>query len=220
MTATSTSTSISTSTEETLAFFNTIPKCAEILAQPDLRVIHPRNPDTFFHSTLRTNHGIFRSVFIYQPAHAHTTTSTSPYSNDTDTDTSAIAAAANANAEPQEREQGYLLLHLGRGLSGQPDIAHGGFLATVLDQVTGTLIRASGLDRGRGAVTIYLNVKYQRPVRVPGVVVARAEVGRVEGRKIYVEGEIFVADDQGEGDAGCVACEGMFLVKRDVTVRI
>ncbi|GIJ86257.1 hypothetical protein Asppvi_005143 [Aspergillus pseudoviridinutans] len=193
---TATSTSFSTSTEETLAFFNTIPKCAEILSQPDRRVIHPRNPDTFFHSTLRTNHGILKSIFIYQPAR----TSTSPNSNDTDTDTSAIANPPNTNPQEREREQGYLLLHLGRGVSGQPDIAHGGFLATVLDQVTGTLIRASGLDRGRGAVTVYLNVKYQRPVRVPGIVVARAEIGRVEGRKIYVDGEICVADQESNGE--------------------
>ncbi|GFG04533.1 alpha-1,3/1,6-mannosyltransferase alg-2 [Aspergillus udagawae] len=216
MTATSISSSMSVSTEETLAFFNAIPKCAEILSRSDLRVIHPRNPDSFFHSTLRSNHGILKSVFIYQPA--HTRTSISSNSDNTDTDTSAIAA----NAKPRAREQGYLLLHLGRGVSGQPDIAHGGFLATVLDQVTGNLIGASGLDRGRGAVTVYLNVKYQRPVRVPGAVVARAEIGRVEGRKIYVEGEICVADQEGEGEGEeiCAACEGMFLVKRDVTVRI
>ncbi|EAW17467.1 PaaI family thioesterase [Aspergillus fischeri NRRL 181] len=205
-----------TSIGETLAFFNTIPKCAGILSQPDLRVIHPRNPDAFFHSTLRSNNGILKSIFIYQPAHPHTRAS------------DVSSSETNANATPQEREQeggrerGYLLLHLGAGVSGQPDIAHGGFLATVLDQVTGTLIRASGLDRGRGAVTVYLNVIYKKPVRVPGVVVARAEVGRVDGRKIYVMGEISVAeaDRGGEGEGVCVVCEGMFLVKRDGFGRI
>jgi acyl-coenzyme A thioesterase PaaI-like protein len=67
-----------------------------------------------------------------------------------------------------------------------------------------------------------LNVNYKKPVRVPGVVVARAEVGRVEGRKIYVVGEIFVAeaDGGGERDGVCVTCEGMFLVKREGTGRI
>ncbi|GFF93635.1 alpha-1,3/1,6-mannosyltransferase alg-2, partial [Aspergillus lentulus] len=189
---TATSSSDPTSTRETLPFFNTIPKCAEILAQPDLRVIHPRNPDAFFHSTLRTNNSILKSIFIYQPAHPRTSSD----SNDTDT-----RAATNPHPQEQERkrERGYLLLHLGAGVSGQPDIAHGGFLATVLDQVTGTLIRASGLDRGRGAVTVYLNVNYQAPVKVPGVVVARAEIGRVEGRKIFVVGEIFVAEADGGG---------------------
>jgi hypothetical protein len=44
----------------------------------------------------------------------------------------------------------------------------------------------------------------------------------VEGRKIYVVGEIFVAeaDGGGERDGVCVICEGMFLVKRDGTGRI
>jgi acyl-coenzyme A thioesterase PaaI-like protein len=202
----------STSTEETLAFFNIIPKCAEILSQSDLRVIHPHNPDSFFHSTLRSNHGILKSIFIYQPANSHTRAS----------DVSSSETNANQNPRQQEKGQGYLLLHLGAGVSGQPDIAHGGFLATVLDQVTGTLIRASGLDRGRGAVTVYLNVNYKKPVGVPGVVVARAEVGRVEGRKIYVVGEIFVAeaDGGGERDGVCITCEGMFLVKREGTGRI
>ncbi|KAF7173591.1 hypothetical protein CNMCM5623_005852 [Aspergillus felis] len=120
MTDTSTSNSISTSTEETLAFFNTIPKCAEILSQSDLKVIHPRNPDAFFHSTLRSNHGILKSIFIYQPAR------TSTSSNLDDTDTSSSAITANTTPQERKREQGYLLLHLGRGVSGQPDIAHGG----------------------------------------------------------------------------------------------
>ncbi|PKX97621.1 PaaI family thioesterase [Aspergillus novofumigatus IBT 16806] len=198
-------TATSTSTEETLSFFNTIPKCAEILSQPDLRVMHPRNPDTFFHSTLRSNNGILKSVFIHQPAHSHTRTS-----DVSSSETTTVQANTSPQERQQEKEQGYILLHLGAGVSGQPDIAHGGFLATVLDQVTGTLIRASGLDRGRGAVTVYLNVNYKKPV------------GRVAGRKIYVVGEIFVAEADGErdGEGVCVACEGMFLVKRDGTGRI
>lgn len=217
---TSTSTSTAEAEAETLAFFNTIPKCAEILSQPDLRIIRPHNPDTFFHSTLRTNNGILKSVFLYQPAAAPAHPRTSP-SDSRRSSESYDTSAANAKPQPQaqgrEKERGYFLLHLGAGVSGQPDIAHGGFLATVLDQVTGTLIKASGVDKGRGAVTVYLNVNYQKPVRVPGVVVVRAEVGRVEGRKIYVRGDICV---DGEGDGVCVSAEGMFLVKRDGTVRI
>lgn len=94
----------------------------------------------------------------------------------------------------------------------------------MLDQVTGTLINASGADKGRGAVTVSLNMTYKRPVRVPGVVVARAEVRRVEGRKIFVRGDISAVggeegedgEGNGDGEGVCVAAEGMFLVKRDV----
>lgn len=54
------------------------------------------------------------------------------------------------------------------------------------------------------------------------MVVAKAEVKKVQGRKIYVVGEISVAEADGGGEEQgvCVVCEGMFLVKRDAAGRI
>ena len=64
--------------------------------------------------------------------------------------------------------EGHLLIHCGRGVTGQNGIAHGGFLATVMDEVTGNLISATGLDDGLGMFTVKLETGYKRPVFVGG----------------------------------------------------
>lgn len=48
-------------------------------------------------------------------------------------------------------------MELGAAVSGQHGIAHGGFLATIIDEVTGGLINASELDNGYGTLNIYSN---------------------------------------------------------------
>lgn len=63
------------------------------------------------------------------------------------------------------RAQGYLLMELGAAVSGQHGIAHGGFLATIIDEVTGGLINASELDNGYGIFTATLDVSYHRPFK-------------------------------------------------------
>ncbi|KAL4873992.1 HotDog domain-containing protein [Aspergillus spectabilis] len=119
---------------------------------------------------------------------------------------------------------GHMLLHIGPGVNGQIGIAHGGFLATVLDEVCGTLIDVAGLDGGRGMFTVYLGVGYKRAVLVPEVekdkegsegdggkgtvILATARLKRVEGRKVFVEGEI--RDMAGEV---CTTVEAVFVKK-------
>lgn len=64
--------------------------------------------------------------------------------------------------------EGHLLIHCGSGITGQNGIAHGGFLATVMDEVSGTLISVTGLDEGLGMFTVKLALGYKRPVFVRG----------------------------------------------------
>ncbi|KAL3473387.1 HotDog domain-containing protein [Aspergillus californicus] len=105
---------------------------------------------------------------------------------------------------------GHLLLHIGPGTCGQADIAHGGFLAAILDEVCGTTIARTGLDGGGGMFTVQLGVGYKKPLRVSGgaegtVIVATARLKRVEGRKIFVEG---VVRDEG---GVCTTAEAVFV---------
>ncbi|KAL5332394.1 hypothetical protein BJX70DRAFT_134590 [Aspergillus crustosus] len=142
-------------------------------------------------------------------------------------------------SRPTPTPTAHLLLHIGPAVNGQEGIAHGGFLATVLDEVCGTLISATRLDEGRGIFTASLAVGYRRAVFVPEVedtssqsregggsgkeeggqdqdqegkgtvIMATARLGRVEGRKVFVEGEI--RDAAGEV---CTTVEAIFVKKR------
>jgi uncharacterized protein (TIGR00369 family) len=67
---------------------------------------------------------------------------------------------------------------------GAPGLAHGGAVATVLDDVLGTVL----LTQGRPAVTARLTVDYVRPVVLGRQLKAEAWLVGVEGRKAQVAG--------------------------------
>ncbi|KAL4962550.1 PaaI family thioesterase [Aspergillus stella-maris] len=116
-------------------------------------------------------------------------------------------------SRPLPKPSAHLLLHVGTGVTGQNAIAHGGFLATCLDEVCGNLISAEGVDGGLGMFTVQLDVKYQAPVFIDegagSVIVASAEVERVEGRKVFVEA--CVRDKDG---VICTRGEAVFVKKK------
>ncbi|KAL2843300.1 HotDog domain-containing protein [Aspergillus pseudoustus] len=122
--------------------------------------------------------------------------------------------------------EGHLFLQVGHGVCGQSGVAHGGFLATVMDEVSGNLIASARLDEGLGMYTAALNMGYKRPVLVEGydlvtgegngdgrgsVVTATARLGRVEGRKVFMAAEI--RDESGEL---CTTAELVFVKKKPV----
>ncbi|KAL3467266.1 HotDog domain-containing protein [Aspergillus heterothallicus] len=122
--------------------------------------------------------------------------------------------------------EGHLFLHVGHGVCGQSGVAHGGFLATVMDEVSGNLIASTRLDEGLGMFTAALNMGYKRPVLVEGydlvtgkgegdgrgnVIMATARLGKVEGRKVFIVAEI--RDESGEL---CTTAELIFVKKKPV----
>ncbi|KAI1844611.1 hypothetical protein JX265_001597 [Neoarthrinium moseri] len=135
--------------------------------------------DQFFSSTLNTAETVPRSLWFYP-------TPGSP---------SALVPTLRA------------LVRLEAGVGGYPRFAHGGAVATLLDEITGllcTLNRQRGaLDR-RPAMTGFLNTRFLRPVPAPGIVLAGAEVVRTAERKTWVRGWI-------EGEGGEVLCEAEAL---------
>lgn len=101
------------------------------------------------------------------------------------------------------------LIAVGPEVIGQQRICHGGFLATVMDEASGGVIIAYALDGGLDPYTVTLNMTYKKPIQAPGVIVARARIASVEGRKIRVVTDIL---DQA-GDV-CVRAESLFVRRK------
>ena len=76
------------------------------------------------------------------------------------------------------------LLDLGPTVVGQRGICHGGFLATLMDERAGKLIRAYNLDGGLDSYTVMLTMTYKKPVCAPGVILATGKVLMKDRRKI------------------------------------
>ncbi|KAJ5242458.1 Thioesterase superfamily [Penicillium citrinum] len=102
------------------------------------------------------------------------------------------------------------------GLSGHPGTAHGGIIATLIDEAMSLAVAAhanvnSGSDSGigsrsnvednpRGSIfTSQLDVRYKRRVVNPALLVVRTKVvGRV-GRKYWVRAQALQEDEEGSG---------------------
>jgi acyl-coenzyme A thioesterase PaaI-like protein len=83
--------------------------------------------------------------------------------------------------------------------SGAPGYAHGGAIATALDDVIGTLLLAVLEQAG---VTARLEVDYRRPILIGETLRLEAWLDRVEGRKAYpvsalLDGEEVAAEAHG-----------------------
>jgi acyl-coenzyme A thioesterase PaaI-like protein len=85
-------------------------------------------------------------------------------------------------------------------LAGAPGIAHGGAVATVVDDLLGFLLYVAVM----AGVTRRLEVDYLKPVLLDTPYVVRGRVDRREGRKLFVSCE-------GAGPDGVVAFRGQGL---------
>ena len=85
---------------------------------------------------------------------------------------------------------------------GPPAVVHGGWVATLLDQLLGHANAAAGV----GGFTAELTVRYRRPTPYDVPLTVRARTEKVDGRRVHASGEI-VAD-------GAVTAEasGLFLM--------
>lgn len=80
------------------------------------------------------------------------------------------------------------LYSVGHGLDGHENVAHGGFVALLLDEVMGLLVR---LYRGvRDPYTVSLKIDYKKPLMTPGAVVCRSWFTKMEGRKLWTESTV------------------------------
>ena len=68
------------------------------------------------------------------------------------------------------------IMELGSGLNGHSNIAHGGFVSTILDETMGVV---NVKLNGRHTFTAYLNVTFKKPTPTPGIVMCRAWISKV-----------------------------------------
>ncbi|KAF2198359.1 hypothetical protein GQ43DRAFT_378806 [Delitschia confertaspora ATCC 74209] len=183
---------------DSITFFKSIPWCAELIQDPLWEPVRTRSrtpklttEDAFFAETLSTERTV-RHLLSLKPRE--------------------LAGEGWGINEIKT------ILDLGNGVSGHPHIAHGGFVATMLDEILSMLItlnvvrehkeaREQGRDIGHtGLFTAYLNTTYKKPVPTPGVVLCNAKFERREGKKIIVTGTI----EDGMGKVYATA-EGLFV---------
>lgn len=94
-------------------------------------------------------------------------------------------------------------------------MAHGGMIATLLDDATGKLVNTIEdfeLEENpkyarKSTFTLKMETTYRKPVPAPGVVLVRSILDCVEGKKRYVTGTL-------ENEEGVVLCEAktVFLI--------
>lgn len=84
---------------------------------------------------------------------------------------------------------------------GPPGYAHGGFVAAIFDQFLGF---TQVLTKQPG-VTGTLTTRFEKPTPLNTELRLEARVDKVEGRKIFISGEIHA------GDIQTASCQGLFL---------
>ncbi len=81
-------------------------------------------------------------------------------------------------------------LEIKKHYQGFAGIAHGGIIATALDEVMARLL----FDKGYKAVTARLEVRFLRPVEVGKRIRLRSRILRERGRLIETEARAFLSD--------------------------
>ncbi|KAK0269748.1 hypothetical protein LTR35_014640 [Friedmanniomyces endolithicus] len=157
--------------------FQSLPWTQRLLASPNLTIIPENNtediiPTTMFNTTLYRPGAISAHISFSRPA------------------TAPDALPGNGGIVNEQ----CMLLSLGHALDGKPGRAHGGFNSLVLDQLCGKAAHYAAPNAIPPA-TATLTVDYRAPVGTPCVVLARAWVVEVSGRKIWVSGVL----EDGEG---------------------
>ena len=88
-----------------------------------------------------------------------------------------------------ESNHSYTFFFLFPKLSGHKGIVHGGFLATILDELTCRL--AFQNFHSKKGVTANLNINYKQPCFVDNYVLVRCELISKQGRKCRVKGTVY-----------------------------
>jgi acyl-coenzyme A thioesterase THEM4 len=163
---------------EHVNYFKSVPWCRTIIENPtyhtsptNSRVPKGSTEDSYFAETLQTDRTIRKCL--------------------------TLNTAPDDTLDPPINEV-VTFFELGNGVNGFPNISHGGFVATLLDEEMGILLSVNQdylhKEKGEGvdmtSMTAYLNMKYLAPVVTPGIVLGRAKVVKVEGRKIYIRGAL------------------------------
>jgi uncharacterized protein (TIGR00369 family) len=91
---------------------------------------------------------------------------------------------------------------IGDAQQGPPGYAHGGVLASLLDEAMG----GASWSAGNRTVSVHLGFDYKRPVPVGERITISGQVNSHEGRKVFTSGTIRLADG-----SVAVSANGIFV---------
>jgi uncharacterized protein (TIGR00369 family) len=74
---------------------------------------------------------------------------------------------------------------------GPPSIAHGGAIATLLDEA---MTAAAAHEVGLPAFTVQMDISYRAPVFLGTEVIITAHITKIEGRKVFIESQVTLPD--------------------------
>ncbi|KAK4941517.1 hypothetical protein LTR10_018535 [Elasticomyces elasticus] len=171
-----------------LEHFNTIPWCAELLADPSFhvlgnlsRTVTSGDGHSLMAETWNTERTISQLLSMYRPVNPTT-------------------------SQPGELRR---LYSFGSGMNAHPGLLHGGAIATILDSTMGNAV-GQQIAELQSIFTVALNITYKKPVSTPGTVLVRSWITKIEGaRKVWVHGVI----ESGVGEVHALA-DGMWLITK------
>lgn len=109
--------------------------------------------------------------------------------------------------EPRKGLQRIVALGDSKSLCLYPGKVHGGLLATILDEAFAEICAP--------AVTANLNVTYSNPTPPGSLVLVEAQLVKVEGRKLWLQGSIkSLEDDKRKVRTVLVKADGLFTLPR------
>ncbi|KLU84484.1 hypothetical protein MAPG_03525 [Magnaporthiopsis poae ATCC 64411] len=182
--------------DEAIASFISEPWCAKLLTEPSMTVEIPasryRKPsgeDELFAHTLNNKDNISAYLSIYK------------------------------TPQPEEAvKEITLLFRLGSGLNGYPATIQGGIVAALFDEATGSILILNMLRRvwpKIPAMTAYLNTTFLKPVPACAVVLCRARVDKIDGRKVFLSAVL----EDGNGNALAKA-EALFVYRKKPKLKL
>jgi len=152
--------------EKALTYISSIPWCSAYLKDPSYVVQRDFPPRTSSRGT--TCHTLTRDTL------------------NTPTTMPAVVSFYKKPLEGHSITNAIALVALGSNVNGHTDTAHGGIVATIMDECAGLIQRLSqpvGGDIRCPVYTAYLNVRFMSPVKTPGILVVESKVVSIEGRK-------------------------------------
>jgi acyl-coenzyme A thioesterase PaaI-like protein len=170
------------------------PWCKSLLADPNVQeskgyspALSDKNVSNSMFATLSKDNAIRAQIVFRRPCKEPT---------------------AIRNGQSSQPVEDCFLLSLGDALDGKSGRAHGGFSSLVLDQITGSSAHYFKPDPIPPA-TATITVDFKVPISTPCVVLARAWVVEMSGRKIWVTGVI----EDGNGVTYAVA-KALFILAK------
>ncbi|PGH27826.1 hypothetical protein AJ80_00376 [Polytolypa hystricis UAMH7299] len=188
-----------------LARFQSNPWTASLLSSPHYHAVKTysreakeTSEDTYFGATIATPTTIPHCVTLHK-RHIDTLAAQPPQ---------IFPPPVSAKPQPTPKTPAHVISLFdfsAPGICGHPLVAHGGVIATVLDEVMSLTVarHIPGYNdneveqRGR-VFTVQLDVRYLKPVAAPALTVVKTWCVAQQGRKFWMRGQL-VQEEEGDG---------------------